>query len=570
LRAAQKPDRRGSIRVVKSSPMIELDYAALAASLEPGSRAAFQLVSEVLGVRLDRPDLEHLKRRCTEASDRHLGPALVFAVLRRCLNSEEGLAWERLEDRGSFSHVFAVRWEAGPGQHRVTIGIARHFRSRKLEAVWPELSGWKRTLSDNLALATAWARRPAQTDRLTLVVAGQLPSARANPHEEEGLLAAIAAQPEDDGPRLVYADWLMERGDARGEFIRLQCEDAREPPSQERTARLEAMLRASWSNFAGELAPWAHQRAFSRGLVSSVRMTIAAFARHGARLFGRHPLQHLEVDNRSFTPAQLTQLGGLPHLGLVSSLGLSQVDPDATRRPLAALAGGQLRSLRKLRLHSCGHSAADWSALFGSLDAPCLEEVAFTFNHTHPALFEALARLPQLRRVREYPFKLLPGAKAAGWRGALEALAQVPLEELILEQVEHLGDDEVSLFFAAQAQARLTRLELNGSSVTDRFLERVASSPRARTLKLLRVENGRFSLGGVRAVLESKQLSALSHLALTGRPADAPWSVADLEALCAMLTDLPEAHPLQVIGFPAGLDRDDLVQKLMKRFTLVY
>jgi len=33
----------------------------------------------------------------------------------------------------------------------------------------------------------------------------------------------IAAAPDDDAPRLVYADWLEERGDPRGEFLRLEC-----------------------------------------------------------------------------------------------------------------------------------------------------------------------------------------------------------------------------------------------------------------------------------------------------------------------------------------------------------
>lgn len=38
------------------------------------------------------------------------------------------------------------------------------------------------------------------------------------------LLAAILANPGDDTPRLVYADWLEEAGDAnRAAFIRLQC-----------------------------------------------------------------------------------------------------------------------------------------------------------------------------------------------------------------------------------------------------------------------------------------------------------------------------------------------------------
>ncbi len=39
---------------------------------------------------------------------------------------------------------------------------------------------------------------------------------------EADLLAAIYAAPDDDEPRLVYADWLQERGDPRGEFITLQ------------------------------------------------------------------------------------------------------------------------------------------------------------------------------------------------------------------------------------------------------------------------------------------------------------------------------------------------------------
>src|SRR5262245_58863227 len=38
-------------------------------------------------------------------------------------------------------------------------------------------------------------------------------------------LKAIAEAPDDDGPRLVYADWLEEHGDpARAEFIRVRCE----------------------------------------------------------------------------------------------------------------------------------------------------------------------------------------------------------------------------------------------------------------------------------------------------------------------------------------------------------
>jgi uncharacterized protein (TIGR02996 family) len=44
---------------------------------------------------------------------------------------------------------------------------------------------------------------------------------------EQGFLDAIWENPDDDAPRLVYADWLEERGNPRGEFIRVQCALAR-------------------------------------------------------------------------------------------------------------------------------------------------------------------------------------------------------------------------------------------------------------------------------------------------------------------------------------------------------
>jgi uncharacterized protein (TIGR02996 family) len=41
--------------------------------------------------------------------------------------------------------------------------------------------------------------------------------------EETAFLQAIRDRPAEDGPRLIYADWLDERGDPRGEIIRLDC-----------------------------------------------------------------------------------------------------------------------------------------------------------------------------------------------------------------------------------------------------------------------------------------------------------------------------------------------------------
>ena len=53
--------------------------------------------------------------------------------------------------------------------------------------------------------------------------------------DREALLAAVAADPRDDAPRLVLADWLDEQGEPeRAAFIRVQCAAARLRPGRRR------------------------------------------------------------------------------------------------------------------------------------------------------------------------------------------------------------------------------------------------------------------------------------------------------------------------------------------------
>src|SRR5437764_9153483 len=63
--------------------------------------------------------------------------------------------------------------------------------------------------------------------------------------DRDALIAAIAAAPADDLPRLVYADWLEENGDpAQAAFIRGQVELARLPPRAPKREKLAAELKA--------------------------------------------------------------------------------------------------------------------------------------------------------------------------------------------------------------------------------------------------------------------------------------------------------------------------------------
>jgi uncharacterized protein (TIGR02996 family) len=62
-----------------------------------------------------------------------------------------------------------------------------------------------------------------------LIDPGQGEFMTADPAELTGLLASCA-ETHDDTPRLVLADWLEERGDFRGEFVRAAVACGRTPP----------------------------------------------------------------------------------------------------------------------------------------------------------------------------------------------------------------------------------------------------------------------------------------------------------------------------------------------------
>ncbi|MGE3819767.1 MAG: TIGR02996 domain-containing protein [Isosphaeraceae bacterium] len=61
---------------------------------------------------------------------------------------------------------------------------------------------------------------------------------------EADFLAALQDDPDDDGLRLVFADWLEERGDPRFEYVRVMVETARRERDGHDTTRLVRWLVA--------------------------------------------------------------------------------------------------------------------------------------------------------------------------------------------------------------------------------------------------------------------------------------------------------------------------------------
>ncbi|HEY1379134.1 MAG TPA: TIGR02996 domain-containing protein [Gemmataceae bacterium] len=105
--------------------------------------------------------------------------------------------------------------------------------------------------------------------------------------DRAAFLAAIAARPDDDLPRLVFADWLDEHGEAdRAAFVRLQC--AGDPDSLRRAAELETRHRAAW---LGPLARVVFRAEFRRGFVEHAVLPTAAFLAHAPDLRRHTPLR---------------------------------------------------------------------------------------------------------------------------------------------------------------------------------------------------------------------------------------------------------------------------------------
>src|SRR5262245_15431683 len=102
---------------------------------------------------------------------------------------------------------------------------------------------------------------------------------------DSAFLAAIQEAPDDDAPRLVYADWLEEQGDAdRAEFVRLQCALARLDEDDEGRPALEARERALWKKHGKDwrrpLAPFSRKFAFKRGFPEEVLVPAQTFVDH--------------------------------------------------------------------------------------------------------------------------------------------------------------------------------------------------------------------------------------------------------------------------------------------------
>lgn len=134
--------------------------------------------------------------------------------------------------------------------------------------------------------------------------------------KEQALLEEIIENPDDDTPRLIYADWLEERGGPRAEFIRLQCELARLcAPPRDLLRRQQFLLAEHGGQWLDQLSQPLMWYAFRRGFVEDAMVLARDFIERQGRLLEVSPIRLLRTHLISVEQASaFAQVASLRHL----------------------------------------------------------------------------------------------------------------------------------------------------------------------------------------------------------------------------------------------------------------
>lgn len=218
---------------------------------------------------------------------------------------------------------------------------------------------------------------------------------------EDAFLRAILADPDDDAPRLIYADWLDENGDSdRAEFIRLQIALAAgakgDPRRPELTRRERQLLGAHGREWAAPVAGKGLSWTFRRGFIEGVNVAAPTFLSRAADLFAAAPIRHVRLV--SIGP-NAPRLAACPALARVASLDLAGCRPGPGQLAVL-LASPYLTRLETLNLRNDGLWSSGVEVLVQSRVLASLTRLELGNNQLHDAGAVRLAACPRLTRLR--------------------------------------------------------------------------------------------------------------------------------------------------------------------------
>lgn len=361
----------------------------------------------------------------------------------------------------------------------------------------------------------------------------------------EDLLAAVLAHPEDDAPRLAYADWLDRHGDPdRAAFLRVQIARTRfapDDPADDELERRDHLLlnrHPEWIAEAG--SPWHRQfPIFRRGYLDDVHCEAGELVSRVEPLARRTPLRGLRVsvapDDPLPDPGRLAFLPRLRRLCVTGEGGPGGLAPPGFWDACA--------NLRDLGLDAGALSVADVDALlasglpgrltrldlyfgFASPDVFCrllgcpalfsvLGELSLNRNDLPPELLDELARLdmPALRSFGLCGWSL-SGTAPPGFLAAMLDPARRPrLEGLGLGSCDLAGDGMAALA-TAPGLARLASLGLSFNRLEQADIDPLLAGPNAPRLRWLDLSGNCLDPDGLVALAAYPSLADLRRLGL--------------------------------------------------------
>jgi uncharacterized protein (TIGR02996 family) len=335
--------------------------------------------------------------------------------------------------------------------------------------------------------------------------------------EDLALWRAVVADPHDDAPRLILADWLEERERSeRAEFIRVQCAIAQSdesaadwPALRQREEQLWLKHKPEWrSSLPARMRGFKFRRGFvhPRG----IHLTARQFLQLGDDAFARAPLWDvslelrdqvsldglihadrlrqlaaLELECAEVDPGRLADLLAAPNLENVRSLKL-RGRPFTLDHVRAVSESPALARLTRLAVFSntLGRDGAE--VLAGAEGLRHLEILELVYCGLGDAGLRALLGSPHLTRLKELRVPQ-NGLTAAAVRALAECRHLRGLRVLDLEH-NSLDDDGARVLSLCPAVERLTRLDLGFNHIHRPGAESLAQSPflaRIRQLFLL-------------------------------------------------------------------------------------
>jgi uncharacterized protein (TIGR02996 family) len=238
---------------------------------------------------------------------------------------------------------------------------------------------------------------------------------------DEVFLQSIRAAPDDDVPRLIYADWLEEHGRTdRAEFIRVQCRLANPLVAGEGrlTLRAEELLRANWNEWVTPLRElvgpkrdkygegWLREEYhpdglahFYRGFVDKLALGATRFLSHADTLLGLVPLRSLQLWGAGRCAGELAECSRLAGL---QTLAFSDYwDAPLTPHDAPALAASPyLKGLTSLHLGWNSLADEGVKALTRAPWLTTLVTLDLTDNGISDTGAHALADCPSFVRLR--------------------------------------------------------------------------------------------------------------------------------------------------------------------------